>query len=467
MPSQNSEIKSQVGPENILNILEDLPEGLFVIDNRFRIIYFNQRAEEITGFSRDEAIGRPCSEIFQTSICASSCFLKECIKAGSKTFGSEVQILTKDYQSVSILVQTSPLKDSQGNIVGGLETFHRLRPAEYMHEESSVPLDLAKRLGKDERMKKIFSILPDLAESEAPVLLQGESGVGKELIAATIHKLSRRHRYPMARVSCSAFSEEALVFELFGCRVNSLHNVKEDRTGRIEKANGGSLFLDEIDSLPQSLQIMLFRAFEDGQYEPLGAERPEPLDVRLIASTEIDLENRVREGMFKENLYYWLNVFQIQLPPLRERKEDILFLAHQNIQRLNRKGEKVINDIELDALQVLQMYSYPGNIKELENIIQHAHIIAKGKKTCLGDLPTRVVQEVGSKVVTPKMNGRTMGEVEKDVILEALRRNDWNRKKAAEELGINRTTLWRKMKRMGWDSAIRSASASLLLRKEK
>ncbi|PIZ18790.1 MAG: hypothetical protein COY50_13420 [Deltaproteobacteria bacterium CG_4_10_14_0_8_um_filter_43_12] len=327
--------------------------------------------------------------------------------------------------------------------------------------ESSVSFELAKRLGKDKRIKKILSILPDLSESDAPVIIQGESGVGKELIAVTIHKLSKRHRYPMAKISCSAFSEEALAFELFGCRVNSLHNIKEDIVGWIERANGGSLFLDEIDCLPQSLQIMLFRAFEDGEYEPLGAERPEPLDVRLITATEIDLENRVREGMFKDNLYYWLNVFQIRLPPLRERKGDILFLAHQNIQRLNQKGEKVINDIDLDALRVLQMYLYQGNIKELENIIQHAHILAKGKRICLGDLPARVVQRAGSEVVIPQINGRTMGEVEKDVILEALRRNDWNRKKAAEELGINRTTLWRKMKRMGYDSAIRSVSASL------
>jgi DNA-binding NtrC family response regulator len=260
-------------------------------------------------------------------------------------------------------------------------------------ETKKTSYELSKKLGKDRRMKKIFSLLPDLAESDAPVLLEGESGTGKELIAATIHKLSKRYRYPLVKVSCSAFSEEILITELFGCRANSLHGVQEDCIGRMEMAKRGTLFLDEIDFLPLRVQVMLFRAFEDGHYMPLGAQRPESLDVRLIAATEKNLKNRVREGKFKESLYYRLNVFQIQLPPLRERRGNIIFLAYQHIRYLNERGEKTVKDFDLDALRALQRYHYPGNIKELENVIQHAHILAQGESISLGDLPSRLSEE--------------------------------------------------------------------------
>jgi DNA-binding NtrC family response regulator len=299
-------------------------------------------------------------------------------------------------------------------------------------------------------VKKIFSILPDLAESDAPVLLEGESGTGKELIAATIHTLSKRYRYPLVKVSCSVFSEEALMDELFGCRVNSLHGVREDCIGQMEMARGGTLFLDEIDCLPPRVQVMLFRAFEDGHYMPLGAQRPETLDVRLIAATEKNLKNLVREGKFRESLYYRLNVFYIQLPPLRERRGDIIFLAYQHIRYLNERSEKAVEDFDLDTLRALRRYHYPGNIKELENIIRHAHILAGGKSICLSDLPPRLSEEKKPKGCqrAAKADIKTIEEVERDVILDALRRNDGNRGKAAEELGINRTTLWRKIKRM-------------------
>lgn len=260
-------------------------------------------------------------------------------------------------------------------------------------ETKKISYDLSKKLGKDRRVKKIFSILPDLAESDAPVLLEGESGTGKELIAITIHKLSKRYRYPLVKVSCSAFSEEILMTELFGCRTNSLHEIQGDRIGRMEMARGGTLFLDEVDCLPLRVQIMLFRAFEDGHYMPLGAERPEPLDIRLIAATEKSLTNHIRKGKFKENLYYRLNVFQLQIPPLRERKGDIVFLAYQNIRCLNERGEKTVKGFALDALQALRRYHYPGNIKELENIIKYAHILAQGESISLSDLPSRLSEE--------------------------------------------------------------------------
>lgn len=250
--------------------------------------------------------------------------------------------------------------------------------------------ELSEKLGKDRRMEKILSILPDLAVSDAPVLLEGESGTGKELIAITIHKLSKRCKYPLVKVSCSAFSEEILITELFGCRANSFYGIQEDRTGKMEMARGGTIFLDEVDCLPLRVQIMLFRAFEDWYYVPLGAETPEPLDIRLIAATEKSLKNYVWKGKFKENFYYRLNVFQLQLPPLRERREDIILLAYQHIRRLNAKCEKNVEDFDLEALHALRRYSYPGNIRELENIIQHAHILARGGSICLGNLPARL-----------------------------------------------------------------------------
>jgi PAS domain S-box-containing protein len=439
---------------NPMHILENIPEGVFAINQDCRITYFNQRAEEITGYSRDQALGKTCHEVFRPEICQSTCSIKQSMATGKESFDQQVNVLNRFNRPLSIRIQTSPLRDEGGRIVGGLQTFHVIdRPDEDIRKEL-VLFELRQKMGKDRRLSRIFEVLPDLAKSGAPVLLQGEPGTGKKLLAGAIHRLSGRASGPFFHVSCKPKAEEELSEEILGSNLDMERDPTREEKGILEKAHGGTVFLDGIEALPYSLQVSIFRAMEEGVYMPVGATTALNSDIRLIASTESDLEEKVKEGTFRENLFYCLNVFKIHVPPLRDRKEDIPLLARNIIWHLSLEEGKEVHEIDDAAIRLLQTHPFVDNITELTAILEgayrstrHASLKPEDLRPLMTDRGARTEESP-----SPQKAPGTAGSKERQAILEALMRNQWSRQRAARELGMDRTTLWRKMKRMGIQS---------------
>ncbi len=430
-----------------------MPEGVFAINRECRITYFSKRATEITGYTRKQVLGKPCYEIFRPEICQVDCSIKQSMATGKETFDHQVIILDRFNKALSVRIQTSPLRDEAGSIVGGLQTFHVADRPDAEVRKDLILFELRKKIGRHRTLEQTYEILPDLAKNDAPVLLQGEPGTGKRLLATSIHDLSdRRETGLFFHVLCKKKSRETLTQELMGTPMDTGKEGTSRKAGILEKAHRSTIFMEGIGALPYSLQVSLFKAMEDGVYMPIGAESLLDSDFRLIASTETDLENKVKDGTFRENLFYCLNVFKIYIPPLRERKEDIPLLARNILWHLSLEGGKDVHEMVDDTARLLQAYSYPGNVTELRMILEQAHKSARGKFLQPEDLPSLLrdpeAAEKASRGDRRADEARSSGQ-EKEMILAALIRNRWSRKRAAEELGMDRTTLWRKMKRMG------------------
>jgi transcriptional regulator with PAS, ATPase and Fis domain len=305
-------------------------------------------------------------------------------------------------------------------------------------------------VSKNHKILDLFEILPDIAESDSTVLIQGPTGSGKELFARAIHDLSRRKGKPYVKVSCAAVPETLLESELFGYVKGAFTDARKDKPGRFALAEGGTLFLDEIGDLPPSLQVKLLRVLQEREYEPLGATFTVKADVRIIAATHHNLHEMVRQGQFREDLYYRLNVVKISLPPLTERREDIPLLVEHFIRQFNLSRGKEISGVTEEVMQLLMNYDYPGNVRELQNIIEHSFVLCKGGLIQLNHLPREILTARAlSQAEGPKTRHKSLEEAEAALIQEALERYGGSRQRAAQELGYGRVTLWRKMKRLG------------------
>lgn len=454
----NSQTSGQMKtPMTPLQILENIPEGVFAVDPKCVITYFNHKAEEITGYSRARILGKRCSDVFRTENCGSRCTIRHSMAQGKEILDYRVNILDRSERPFPVRIQASPLRDERGAIIGGLQTFRVIENPDEETQRELVLFELRSKLGKDSRLSEIYEILPDLARSDAPVLVQGEPGTEKKLLARAIHLLSGRVSGPYVAVACAEKDPENLTEELLGGRISHTGADPSNRTrvtGYLEQAHRGTLFLEGIEALPYPLQVSVFKAMEEGEYMPLGAEVPVSSDLRLIASTHIDLESRVREGTFPDSLFYCLNVFQIYLPPLRERKEEIPRLARNILWRVSMETGKDVTDFEEEVAARLQEYPFYGNLHELDQILRQAHQTCEGSKLCLRDLPSLSEGVKFASVrsgVAPDGSGQGVETVEeeRERILNALVRNRWNRKQAARELGMDRTTLWRRMRRVG------------------
>ncbi|RKX26700.1 MAG: Fis family transcriptional regulator [Candidatus Zixiibacteriota bacterium] len=426
-------------------ILNSIADGVFTVDRDWRITSFNRAAEEITGILKDEAIGSRCCDVFHASICETSCALRETFESGRPVINRAVYVVDADGNRIPISISTAVLKDDGGNIVGGVETFRDLSTIEELRRKLQKQYSFYDIISKNNEMLQIFDILPGIAESDSTVLIEGETGTGKELIARAIHSLSHRQEKPFVAVNCGALPDTLLESELFGYKAGAFTDARRDKPGRFALADTGTLFLDEIADISPALQVRLLRVIQERTYEPLGATEPVQSDVRIIAASNRDLDELVKSGQFREDLYYRVNVIRINLPPLRDRKEDIPLLVDHFIRRFNNLKKKLITDISPDALAVLASYNYPGNIRELENIIEHAFVLCRGTTINTDALPESVCPKSSSPVARPM----SMDDVEANYIKEVLARHDWNRRESAEELEMHKTTLWRKMKRLG------------------
>jgi PAS domain S-box-containing protein len=425
-------------------ILDSIDCGVFTTDLDYRITAFNRAASLITGFTKKEAVGSYCYEIFRSNICQTDCVLKKTFQKKRAISNVQVDILSKSGKLVPVMTSTSLLKNEKNEIIGGIEMFRDIGLIEELRKEVKKQYRYEDIVSKNYHILKIFDILPDIADSDANVLIQGPSGTGKELFARAIHNTGKQKDGPFIAVNCGALPDSLLESELFGYEKGAFTDALRKKPGRFATARGGTIFLDEIGDTSPALQVKLLRVIQEKAFEPLGSVETLHTDARVIAATNKDLYSLVQEGNFREDLYYRLNVIKIDLPPLRKRKEDIPLLVDSFIRKYNRLMSKEIEGISEDALAVLMNYDYPGNIRELENIIEHAFVMAKGRYIDIhhfsDDLKKTIVQR-------PPAGGLEL--LEKDAIIHTLRMFDGNKSQTAEYLNIDRTTLWRKMKKYG------------------
>jgi PAS domain S-box-containing protein len=434
-------------------ILDSIADGVFTVDQQGRVTSFNKAAERITGFSEKEAIGQYCHEIFRANTCFEACPLKHTAETAETIVNLEVNILNRDNKEIPISISTAVVRDESGNVVGAVETFRDLSLIKQLRKEISSNYSFQDILGRSKSMLELFQILPDISQSDATVLLEGESGTGKELFAAAIHNLSSREKKPLIKVNCAALPETLLESELFGYKKGAFTDAKSDKPGRFRQANGGTILLDEIGDMSKGTQVKLLRVLEQKEFEPLGSTKTEKVDVRIIAATNRDLMEMMHRREFREDLFFRINVIRLNIPPLRERREDIPLLIDHFMERINLKQSKQIKKVSPSALKTILDYDFPGNVRELENIIEHAMILTKGIEIQSRHLPAYLsrdmVEHPPQDAVVAGRNLAVLEEVERDLIVQALERHGGSTAAAAEELGIHRSTLWRKIKRYG------------------
>ncbi|MFZ5515388.1 MAG: sigma-54 interaction domain-containing protein [Candidatus Zhuqueibacterota bacterium] len=428
-------------------ILDSIADGVFTVDCDFRITSFNKAAEKITGVSRDDALGSTCRDVFHSNICDSQCALKRSIEINQPIVNKSIYIVNAQGNQLPVSISAAPLKDANGAIIGGVETFRDMSEVTELRKQLEQKFSFQDIISKNRKFQKIFHILPDIADSESTVLILGESGTGKELFVRAIHNLSQRNKKPLIIVNSGALPDTLLESELFGYKAGAFTDAKKDKPGRFALAQGGTLFLDEIGDISPALQVKLLRVLQDRIYEPLGGTQSLKADVRIIAATHRDLTKMVAEGSFREDLFYRLNVVTLLLPPLAERKEDIPLLVEHFIQRFNRLKSKNIASVSDEVLATLMRHDFPGNVRELENIIEYAFILCRGDTIHVQHLPEPLQpktlvdeQDVGAVL--------SLDAIQKRAVEQALIRNNWKKMATARELKIDKGTLRRMIQRL-------------------
>jgi PAS domain S-box-containing protein len=429
-------------------LLDSVPDGVFTVDADWRITFFNRAAEQITGIRRQDALGRRCCDVFRASICETACALKQTLATRRPVANKVVYIVNAKGERIPISISTAALKDARGKVIGGVESFRDLRLLAELRQQAEQQDSFSDIIGRSVAMRQLFDLLPAVAESDSTVLLEGSSGTGKELFARALHQLSRRKAKRFVAINCGALPDTLLESELFGYKAGAFTDARKDKPGRFALAEGGTIFLDEIGDISPAMQTRLLRVLQERVYEPLGGIEPIRCDVRVIAASNRSLEALVKAGKFREDLYYRVHVVRLELPPLRERREDLPLLIDHFVARFNRLKGRDIAGLSDAALTRLMEYDFPGNVRELENIIEHSFVLCRGGLIEMSHLPPQVRGgEDGVRSGLP--SALTLAAIEKLAIRDALRRQKGNRAAAARELGIDTSTLFRKIKTLG------------------
>ena len=426
-------------------ILDSIADGVFTVDKNWRITTYNRAAEQITGIPRKKAIGQICKDVLRADVCETDCALRHTMDTGKPVINKPVHIINAQGRRRAITISTALLKDINGQVIGGVETFRDMTVVEELRKQVKKQYSCEDIISRNHKIQEIFNILPQVAQSDCTVLIEGHTGTGKELFARAIHNISMRKDKPFIAVNCSALPDTLLESELFGYKAGAFTDAKKDKPGRFALAQGGTIFLDEIGDMSSSVQVKLLRVLQEKTYEPVGATSFEKADVRIITATNKDLAKCVEENKFRDDLYYRINIVKLYLPPLKERSEDIPLLVDHFISKFNRTYNKNICCLSDDAITALMSYEFGGNIRELENIIERSFILCHGDVIEAKHLPSSIQKDDKDKG-SDIGDFRSLKQMEALMIERALRRNGGNRHAAAKELGINASTLFRKLK---------------------
>ena len=442
-------------PEEAI-VLDCIGDGVVTIGLDMKIRFMNRAMRELLGYQEGELLGQPpcCHLLVQGTICSTQdCILERAIRNREKVRNFETVIHNKDGRKIPVSLNTDLLRDEAGNLIGIIETYRDLSQIYALKAKLERQGNIARQgpfVTRSKALEGILDLLPQVANSKATVLIEGESGTGKELIARQIHRLSPRRDQPFVAINCAALADGVLESELFGHVKGAFTGAIADRLGRFELAHKGTFFLDEIGEMTPMAQAKLLRVLQEEAFERVGGNKTVKVDVRVLAATNKNLATVVEEGRFRADLYYRLQVFPIRVPPLRDRIEDVVPLIEHSIARLNRSMDKNVRDIEGPVLKLLEAHRYPGNVRELENILEHAFIRCPGHTIRLDHLPEYLLPDGPCQGQAARAGGireeNTLAALEHEAIVHALERTDWDYKQACRILGVSRSTLLRRVK---------------------
>ena len=452
-------------PLEVSRFIDELPLGIVVTDLDRRVLLLSRALEAMTGFGREEVWGVPCPYVLRSNLCGHNCPVARA-KEKNAPVTADGNIINREHRKIPVRITASPLKDGKGDIVGFLETLEETK-APYRLDENVSEIDsFSHIIGRSEKMRDLFQLIPVVAQTDSSLLITGETGTGKDLFAEGIHNASTRADGTFIKINCGALPETLLESELFGHKRGAFTGAVNDKVGRLRLAHSGTLYLTEIGDLPLSLQVKLLTFLDDKVVYPLGSPSGFEADVRVIAATHRNLARMVKEGLFRQDLLFRLNVVHFHLPPLRERGKDVGLLLDHFMKVYSTRFRKGIREFSRDAQSFLLHYGYPGNVRELRNIVEYASSICQTETVGMEHLPAYVINEDGENageedvpegdLPSPGMEGipgRTKGmnwaDIERRLIIETLMKVNGHRSRAAEILGWGRTTLWRKMKQYG------------------
>jgi len=427
-------------------LVNSIADGVYTVDLDMRITSFSRSTERMTGHREEDVLGKKCRDIFLTSVCDTDCPLKWTLKNEQPVQNCSATLAGKDGSRLPAFLSSDLLRDANGEVCGCIGIIRDRSEVEDLKAKMHKEYSFVDFVGKSKVMSEIFDRVRTVAATDTTVLIEGESGTGKELLSRAIHYQSSRKDGPFVKVNCASLAETLLESELFGHDKGAFTGAVKDKPGRFELADGGTIFLDEIGDTSLALQAKLLRVLQEKEFERVGGIKTIKTDVRVIAATNKDLKQLISTGEFREDLYYRLCVVPIDLPPLRERREDIPLLVESFLQKFNTRGHR-INEVSSRAMAQLISYNWPGNVRELENAIEHAYVTSTTERIERRFLPTPVSQ--AEIIRAPETENTVHGTSEKAHILYSLEKHRWKKHDAAEDLGLSRTTLWRKMKKYG------------------
>jgi PAS domain S-box-containing protein len=428
------------------DILDSIGEGLFTVDKDFKINYYNRAAERITGHKRGDVIGRFCKHVFKSSRCFKQCPIAQVLETGKNIYDWESSIRNKNGSTTPIKLNAAVLKNDIDEPIGGVISFRDISDLVSIKKKLGAQSQFHGVVGHSKGMREIFQLIEEISDSDATVLIQGQSGTGKEIVANAVQELSLRCDKPYVKVNCSVFSPQLLASELFGHVKGAFTGAIKDRPGRFEVADKGTIFLDEVAEMPLQMQLQLLRVLQEGTFERVGESVTRKVDVRVIAATNKDLKRALQDGNFREDLYYRLNVIPIEIPPLRDRPDDIPFLIKHFINKFSIIYKKEIQDVEDDAMDLIVRYHWPGNVRELENAIEYAFARTKDQNIIQTAKLPPIIRE-DNECCDRDLKSFIASEKNTDLV-QLLQKHQWNKTQVAKELGIGRSTLWRKLKKL-------------------
>ena len=454
--------------EHWRTIIDAVQEGIIIVDDHGFFVAANQAAQMMTGYKEKELIGKSCRILNCTGcdIIAKGPGINWCTLFSKKFIREKKCLITNVHnRAIPIVKSANVLYEENGDILGAIETLRDITENVNCRNE----LNSIKRMfhlddgfhgiiGKAPLMQSLYSMIESVGPSETPVMILGESGTGKEMVAKALHETGPRSSGPFIKVNCAALSENLLESELFGHVKGAYTGADQKRIGRFEAAHNGTIFLDEVGDIPMSVQVKLLRVLEDKRIERVGDNRSVPVDVRIITATNRDLEKLIREGLFREDLYFRINVFPVNCPPLRDRKEDIPVIAQHFLNLNVEKTGKNILGFTPDAMEILVNYHWPGNVRELRNAVEYAVVLATGSSISPDHLPGRLMESryrdgAGEVPDSGPDEEQTGPESEREQLLRILRQTGGNQSKAAGLLGVSRVTVWKRIKKHGIDLA--------------